>query len=131
MRLRARRGNTVQKNKINVWRCALSGACAGLVNGFFGGGGGMLLIPLFTRWCGLADKPAFATCVAVIAPLCAVSAAMYFFRGGLDWALAWPYLAGGLVGGLVAGRTFEKVPAKLLRRILALLILYGGIKAWF
>ena len=119
------------EKKASILRCALSGACAGLVNGFFGGGGGMLLIPLLTRFCGLEDKHAFATCVAIIAPLCAVSAGIYFFRGGLDWSLAWPYMAGGLLGGLVAGRSFEKVPAKLLRRILALLILYGGVKAWF
>ena len=37
---------------------ALSGTAAGLVNGLFGGGGGMVLVPLLNGWCGLAGKQA-------------------------------------------------------------------------
>ena len=119
------------EQKKSTLRCALSGACAGFVNGFFGGGGGLLLVPLLTRWCGVEEKRAFATCVAVIAPICTVSAALYFFRAGLDWYMAMPYVAGGLLGGAAAGTIFRKAPVKLLRRALAMLILYGGVKAWF
>ncbi len=118
------------KKKTKTLRCALSGACAGFLNGFFGGGGGMLLVPLLIRWCGVEEKRAFATCVAVIAPLCALSAAVYFMRAGLDLGQTMPYAAGGLLGGFIAGKAFHKVPAKLLRRGLALFILYGGVKAW-
>ena len=112
-------------------RWALSGAAAGLVNGLFGGGGGQVLVPLLTRWCGMETKRAFASCVAVIAPLCVVSTLVYFLRGELDLALAWPYLLGGLGGGLIAGRSFKKVSANFLRRTLALLILYGGARCLF
>ena len=52
------------------WRYALAGALAGLANGFFGGGGGSVLVPLLTRMCGLDQRRAFATSVAVILPLC-------------------------------------------------------------
>lgn len=112
-------------------RWALCGAAAGLINGFFGGGGGQVLIPLLTRWCGMEAKRAFATCVAIIAPLCAASSVVYLLRGGLDFAAAWPYLLGGLAGGLIAGKTFKKVPPTVLRRLLALLILYGGARCLF
>jgi len=120
----------VRENRKIALRCALSGACAGLINGFFGGGGGMALVPLLREWCGLEEKKAFATCVAVIAPVCAVSAALYIRRCGVDWALLWPYLAGGLLGGAVSGRTFGKVPPKALRKLFALFLLYGGVRAW-
>ena len=43
----------------------LAGAAAGLVNGLFGGGGGMVLLPLLSRWGTLDQKKAFATCVAL------------------------------------------------------------------
>ena len=49
---------------------AVSGALAGAVNGLFGGGGGMVLVPLLSGWCGMEGKRSFATCVAVILPLC-------------------------------------------------------------
>ena len=55
---------------------ALTGALAGAANGFFGAGGGLFLVPLLTRWCGMEEKRAFATSVAVIFPLCALSAAV-------------------------------------------------------
>ena len=108
------------------WKYALCGALAGAVNGFFGGGGGMVFIPLATRWAGMETRRAFATCVGVILPMTAVSAVIYFWRGGLTLAAAWPYVLGGTLGGLVAGRVFKKVPTALLRKGLALLILYGG-----
>ena len=73
---------------------ALTGALAGLANGLFGSGGGLFLVPLFTGWAKLPQRKAFATSVAVILPLSLVSAAVYWFRGGLDVSAAWPYLLG-------------------------------------
>lgn len=112
-------------------RAAVSGALAGLINGFFGGGGGMLLVPMLARWCRLGQRRAFATSVAVILPLCAVSGALYLFRGGLDLAIALPYLAGGLAGGFLGGRLFGRADVDWLRRGFALLILYGGVRSLF
>ena len=108
---------------------AAAGGLAGLANGFFGGGGGMVLVPLLTGRCGLDQRRAFATSVAIILPLCILSSAIYFFRGGLDLAAALPYLAGGLIGGWVGGRTFRRLDMDWLRRGFALLILYGGVRA--
>ena len=108
---------------------ALAGAAAGVVNGFFGGGGGQVLVPMLAGKCGLDQRKAFATSVAVIAPLCALSAAIYWFRGDLEPAAALPYLAGGLAGGLIGGKVFQKLSMAWLRRGFALLILYGGVRA--
>lgn len=114
-----------------VMRSALAGGAAGLVNGFFGGGGGMVLVPLLTGRCGLDQRQAFATSVAVILPLCLLSSVIYFFRGGLDVTVALPYLAGGLVGGFIGGKLFRRLNMDWLRRGFALLILYGGVKSLF
>ena len=108
---------------------ALAGAAAGVVNGFFGGGGGQVLVPMLAGKCGLDQRKAFATSVAVIAPLCALSAVVYWFRGQLDLALALPYLAGGLAGGFLGGKLFQKLSMTWLRRGFALLILSGGVNA--
>ena len=110
-------------------RFVIAGGLSGLINGFFGGGGGMLLVPLLTGWCGLTQRQAFSTSVAIILPLCALSSAIYWIRGGLDMLLALPYLLGGLVGGMVAGKLYHKLNMKWLRKGFALLILYGGVRS--
>lgn len=108
---------------------AVAGALAGLANGFFGGGGGMILVPLLTRRCGLDQRRAFATSVAVILPLCCLSSVIYLLRGGLDLRAAFPYLVGGLAGGFLGGKVFKKLNMDWLRRVFALFLLYGGVKS--
>ena len=119
----------MEKQTSSRLRSAAARGAAGLANGFFGGGGGMILVPLLTRWCGLDQRRAFATSIAIILPLCALSSAIYFLRGGLDLTAALPYLAGGLAGGFLGGRVFKRLNMTWLRRAFALLILYGGVKA--
>ena len=89
----------------------------------------MILVPLLVRACGLEQRQAFATSVAIILPMCMLSSVIYFFRGGLDLAAALPYLAGGLLGGFLGGRLFKELNMEWLRRAFALLILYGGVRA--
>lgn len=108
---------------------AVTGALAGAANGFFGAGGGLFLVPLLMYWCRVAPRRAFATSVAVILPLSALSAVVYGLRGGLDWAAALPYLLGGAAGGWIAGRVFGRVRMIWLRRGFGLLLVYGGVRA--
>ena len=107
------------------WLC---GALAGAANGFFGGGGGSVLVPLLTGWCGMDQRRAFATSVAVILPLCTLSAVIYLFRGGLDLRAALPYLAGGLVGGWIGGKLYGRVSVKWLKWLFAGFLFYAGVK---
>ena len=76
------------------------------------------------------SKTLWYALAGVIAPLCALSAGIYYFRGDLDLAAALPYLAGGLAGGWVGGKVFQKVSMVWLRRGFALLLLYGGVRAF-
>ena len=108
---------------------ALAGGVGGFVNGLLGGGGGMVLVPMFTGPCRLDTRTALATSVAVIFPLCLLSSLLYFLQGGLDLAAAFPYLLGGLAGGLLGGRLFPRLPLPLLKKGFALLLLFGGIRS--
>ena len=67
------------------WPARIAGTAAGLANGLFGGGGGMVFLPILSRWGGLSQRKLYATCVGVIFPVCLVSAALYLFRGAW-WA---------------------------------------------
>ena len=117
--------------EIDGVKYAVCGALAGVANGFFGAGGGMVLVPLFTRWIKMEDKTAFATSLAVILPLSAVSAIIYLIKGSIDFGTAIPYLIGGLVGGTVGGKVFRRISARFLHIAFALLIIYGAVRSLF
>lgn len=111
------------------YRFLCTGALAGLTNGLFGAGGGLFLVPLLSRWCGLPERKAFATSVAIIFPLSIISVILYYQNGALPIMQAIPYFIGGAMGGLIAGRIFQNMKMLWLRRVFGLLILYGGIRA--
>ena len=113
---------------IPIWRCALSGLAAGFVNGFFGAGGGMVLVPLLIWLAGLPDKLAFSSAISIILPLCIVSLLVYARQDMLPLRYALPYLLGGPGGGVLAGLWFQKVPARCLHIALGALILLGGVR---
>ena len=106
----------------------LSGAAAGLANGLFGAGGGMVLLPLLSHTTDLKPREVFANCVCIILPLSLVSAAVYFLRGGTFITEAVPYLIGGAGGGVIAGLLLKGLPTLWLHRIFGLLILWGGFR---
>lgn len=109
-----------------LWKTALAGAAAGIVNGLFGAGGGMVLVPLLTLLTELDDREIFPASISIIAPMCLVSLAIGASGSGLPWTKALPYLIGSSLGGILAGLFARKIPTVWLHRILGVLILWGG-----
>ena len=110
-------------------KCLVAGALAGILNGLFGAGGGLILIPLLEHWLDMDQKHAFATSIAIILPLSVASYIIFRFQNGSVWNEALPYLLGGIIGGVVAGLIFQKLSSKWLHRMFSILLLYGGLKA--
>lgn len=115
----------MRKNRILT---ALAGAVAGAVNGLFGAGGGMVLVPLLTYCTPLDQQEIFPASVSIIFPICVISLMFTLPNVGLPLAEAWPYLLGSMPGGLLAGFADGKIPVKWLHRGLGLLILLGGVR---
>ncbi len=118
----------MKQENVSLWKCLLAGLAAGFVNGFFGAGGGMVLVPLLIWLVGLPDKLAFSSAISIILPLCVVSLVIYGRHDMLPLSDALPYLIGGAGGGVLAGLWFQKVPAKWLHLALGALILLGGVR---
>ena len=106
----------------------LAGAAAGTVNGLFGAGGGMVLVPLLTLLTSIDPKALFPSSISIILPICLISLTVAAFQGSLPWGPAFPYLIGSAVGGIIAGLCGKKIPVKWLHRGLGVLILWGGFR---
>lgn len=106
----------------------LAGIGAGAVNGLFGAGGGMVLVPLLGLLTNLEDREVFPASVSIIAPVCIVSLAISWQSGITPWNIVLPYLIASAVGGIAAGFLAKKVPTLWLHRLLGVLILWGGFR---
>ena len=110
------------------WGLLLAGICAGAVNGLFGAGGGMVLVPLLGMLTAMEDRDIFPSSIAIIFPICLVSLWVTAATQGIAWHESLPYLLGSLLGGIAAGLWGRKIPTVWLHRGLGILILWGGIR---
>jgi len=107
---------------------ALAGSLVGFLNGFFGGGGGMVCVPLLQKILRLNTKESHATAIMVIFPLSLISATIYLLNGYIEF---YPVLTVGLgvfVGGIVGSFALKWLPPKTVRIIFAIIMFAGGIK---
>lgn len=111
----------------NNWKMCIAGSLAGVVNGLFGAGGGMVLVPVLTANHELEENEVFPASVSIILPICVVSLIMSS-GNGLPISGALPYLIGSIGGGMLAGLTGNRIKVTWLHRGLGILILWGGIR---
>ena len=107
-------------------KLALSGGCAGAINGLFGGGGGMVLLPMLSGYVGMEEDNLFPASVAMIFPICMTS--LLSSGQAIPWSTALPSLIGGSLGGLAAGLWGQHIPTLWLHRFLGALILWSGVR---
>lgn len=115
----------------NKFLLLLSGSIIGFLNGFFGGGGGMVCVPILQRVLKLDAKSSHATAIMVIFPLSLISAFIYVFNGYIN---SLPLLSVGIgvvLGGLLGAFALKFLPPKVVRIIFALIMFIGGIKLIF
>ncbi len=118
-------------NKTNVWVLLLIGLLIGFINGFWGGGGGMICVPTLTMILHLEEKMAHATTILVMLPLSIASFVVYLIGGSLDFKIAFIVTAGFVVGGAIGAIILNKINNVVLQIIFALIIILGGVKLLF
>lgn len=80
------------------------GLLVGLLSGFFGIGGGFLIVPGLMFATGMPMLNAIGTSLFSVGMFGTTTAVAYAFSGQVNWIVALEYLAGGIVGGLVGAR---------------------------
>ncbi|HWP65139.1 MAG TPA: sulfite exporter TauE/SafE family protein [Candidatus Limnocylindria bacterium] len=79
----------------------LSGLAVGLMTGFFGVGGGFLIVPALSLVLGLEMAEAVATSLLVIALNCAAGLLGHLQYGTVDWQIGASLSAAALLGGVM------------------------------
>ena len=80
------------------------GFIAGIVSGFFGAGGGMLLVPYLTLILKEEDVQSRATTIVCIFFMVFTSSFFYFNKNSIDWILAIKCATGGVFGSYIGSK---------------------------
>lgn len=104
------------------------GSVIGFLNGFLGGGGGMVCVPMLQKHLKLTTKKAHATAIAVIFPLSFLSSCVYVFNGGIETNSLIFVTLGVVLGGVVGSVLLKYLPEKLIGFIFAFLMIFAGVK---
>lgn len=99
--LRGRRGNTADRYPLPhaMPRLAGVGLGAGALSGFFGIGGGFLIVPGLMFASGMEIINAIGTSLFSVGAFALTTAGNYAASGLVDWRIAAEFIAGGVLGG--------------------------------
>ncbi len=113
-----------------VWGLLFAGVFIGIINGFFGGGGGMICVPALLL-IGLSNKQAQATAILIMLPISIASAIVYYSNGFVNWDMVLYTTLGSVVGGVVGAYLLKNLSNNILQYIFALVVMIAGIRMLF
>ena len=87
------------------------GLAAGFVSGFFGIGGGFLIVPGIMLGSGLPILNAIGCSLFSVGAFSLTTAINYAAAGLVDWTMALEFIVGGALGGLIGTRSAVKLSA--------------------
>ena len=118
------------KNKQKTYSI-ITGIIAGFINGLFGGGGGMIVVPLLIWLLKYEEQKAHATAILIILPLSILSGLLYATFGNVKLNVLLPSGIGVIVGGIVGSFLLKKLSAKWLTIIFSIAMLAAGVRMAF
>jgi len=113
----------VRLNRENFPRLAATGLAAGALSGFFGIGGGFLIVPGLMLAADLPIVNAIGSSLVSVSAFGVTTAATYAWSGLVDWPLAATILGGGVIGGLLGAAAGRRLSAERG----ALAVIFAGI----
>ena len=119
------------KTKRKFVKSITAGMLTGAVNGIFGGGGGMVAVPLLSKMLGFEDKQSHATAIFVIAPVCAASAIIYIINGYAALDVIIPAAIGTVAGGFLGAYSLSKFSSSAVSYIFIAIMFAAGIRMLF
>ena len=88
------------------------GLATGTMSGFFGIGGGFLIVPALMLATGMPILNAVSSSLVAVTAFGLTTAASYAWSGLVSWALAGLFVAGGIAGGFAGTRSARYLAAR-------------------
>ncbi|MBA3476019.1 MAG: sulfite exporter TauE/SafE family protein [Actinobacteria bacterium] len=98
-----------------VKRALPVGFTTGALTGFYGVGGGFLIVPTLAVLLGVGFAEAIGTSLAVIALTSAAALVAHLASGSIDWPVTASFTAAAVIGALVGTRASDRVPTRQLQ----------------
>ena len=107
----------------------LVGLGVGALSGFFGIGGGFLIVPGLMLATGMPIAYAIGTSLVAVTIFGATTAANYALSGLVDWRIAAYFIGGGIFGGLVGSLLGQRLGQKknMLTFLFAAFVVVVGV----
>jgi uncharacterized protein len=113
LKTRARIGlPDVQMSWTNMPAIVGLGVATGTLSGFFGIGGGFLIVPALMLATGMSIINAVSSSLVAVTAFGLTTAASYAWSGLISWGLAGLFVAGGIGGGLIGTRLARLASAR-------------------
>lgn len=93
----------------NFPRLAVAGLTAGALSGFFGIGGGFLIVPGLMFASNMPIINAIGSSLVAVSAFGVTTAGNYALSGFVDWTLAATILGGGVIGGAMGGAVARRL----------------------
>jgi uncharacterized membrane protein YfcA len=88
------------------------GGATGAFSGFFGIGGGFLIVPGLVASTGMPILSAIGSSLVAVTAFGLTTAVSYAFSGLVDWPLTAVFVGGGVLGGLAGTRVAHRLSAR-------------------
>ncbi len=105
----------------------LTGLIVGFASGYFGIGGGFLIVPGLLFGGGLNIIQAVGTSLMSVGTFGVITAARYAISGDLNILVSVLFIIGGIAGGWFGARFANKVPKRRLTQIFAIIVIVVAI----
>jgi uncharacterized membrane protein YfcA len=126
LKTRSRIGlHKVQVSWIDVSAIVGLGLATGTLSGFFGVGGGFLIVPALMLATGMSIMNAISSSLVAVTAFGLTTAASYAYSGLIAWGLAALFIVGGIAGGLIGTRLAQLLSTRrgALNKIFAAVII--------
>lgn len=110
-----------------IWLLIGVGVLGGVINGLFGAGAGLLLVPLIKLVSKLDEKKVHATTLGCVMFMCIASSIVFLINKQVDFKLTLWCFIGSLAGAILGTILLQKFKNKVINLIFSGLLITAGV----